>query len=95
MLTQLERSGRVALRYVDSEGKPTERWPHNPNGSHRGVAGITDASGRVLGLMPHPDAFLNPWHHPRALADKREGRDVQAEGLAIFKAGLDAAMDLV
>ena len=93
VLTQLERSGRVALRYVDPEGRPTERWPHNPNGSHRGVAGVTDASGRVLGLMPHPDAFLHPWHHPRALAEKREGREPQPEGLAIFRAGLDAALE--
>ena len=93
VLTQLERSGRVALRYIDPEGRTTERWSHNPNGSHRGVAGVTDASGRVLGLMPHPDAFLHPWHHPRALAEKREGREPQAEGLAIFRAGLDAALE--
>ena len=44
---------------------PTEEWPHNPNGSPRAVAGICDPSGRLFGLMPHPDAYLYPFHHPQ------------------------------
>ncbi len=88
-LARLEARGQVALRYVDEAGQPTEAWPANPNGSARGVAGICDATGRILGLMPHPDAFLYPFHHPdwprrRAELEKRE-----PAGLALFRAGLE------
>jgi phosphoribosylformylglycinamidine synthase len=48
-LDRLEGEGRVLLRYVE-----------NPNGSVRDIAGITDASGRVLGLMPHPECHVDP-----------------------------------
>ena len=48
----------------DAAGNLAERWPENPNGSARAVAGVCDSTGRILGLMPHPDAFLYPWHHP-------------------------------
>ncbi|HET9554674.1 MAG TPA: phosphoribosylformylglycinamidine synthase subunit PurQ [Anaeromyxobacteraceae bacterium] len=87
-LARLERRGQVAFRYLDPEGKPTEAWPHNPNGSARGVAGITDASGRILGLMPHPDAFLYPWHHPDWPRRKKELEAQEPGGLAIFRAGV-------
>ncbi len=46
-LDQLESAGQVAFRYVKPEG--------NPNGSLRDIAGVTDASGRICGLMPHPE----------------------------------------
>jgi phosphoribosylformylglycinamidine synthase len=88
-------SGRVPLRYVDEQGRPTEAWPWNPNGSSAGVASLTDASGRVLGLMPHPDAFLHPWHHP---AWRREGPERVGggiTGLALFESGLEAAREVV
>jgi phosphoribosylformylglycinamidine synthase len=94
-LESLSRAGRVPLRYVGPDGRPTGEWPWNPNGSPAGVASLTDASGRVFGLMPHPDAFLHPWHHPdwrrqgsRRLADR-------PTGLAMFASGLEAARDLV
>jgi phosphoribosylformylglycinamidine synthase len=45
----------VALRYVDSHGKPTEAYPYNPNGSAGGVTGLTTADGRFTILMPHPE----------------------------------------
>jgi phosphoribosylformylglycinamidine synthase subunit PurQ / glutaminase len=46
---------RVVLRYADADGQPTMRHPDNPNGAPDAVAGITDESGLVLGLMPHPE----------------------------------------
>ncbi len=58
------RSRQVAARYIGPDGQPTEEWPHNPNGSPGGVAGICDPSGRLFGLMPHPDAYLYRFHHP-------------------------------
>ncbi|MEZ5987973.1 MAG: phosphoribosylformylglycinamidine synthase subunit PurQ [Planctomycetota bacterium] len=58
-------AGSVALRYVDADGRATDGYPANPNGSLDAIAGLTDATGRVLGLMPHPDRSYLPWHHPR------------------------------
>jgi phosphoribosylformylglycinamidine synthase subunit PurQ / glutaminase len=49
------REGRIALRYVG----------RNPNGSWDDVAGLLDATGRVLGMMPHPEAYVEPFFHPR------------------------------
>jgi phosphoribosylformylglycinamidine synthase len=45
----------VALRFVDDRGAPTERYPHNPNGSPHGITGLTTADGRFTILMPHPE----------------------------------------
>ena len=65
------RSPRATSTPTD---EPTEDWPHNPNGSPRGVAGICDPSGRLFGLMPHPDAYLYPFHHPHWRRRRRSGR---------------------
>ncbi len=95
LLETLERCGQVAARYVDETGAPTETWPDNPNGSPRGVAGVCDPSGRLFGLMPHPDAYLYPFHHPRWERMQANG-DLPAEGagLTIFRNGVDAAAAL-
>ena len=50
----IKRAG-VCLRFVDNDGRPTETYPLNPNGSPKGVTGISAADGRVLALMPHPE----------------------------------------
>ncbi len=71
------------------EGKIAERWPENPNGSALGVAGVCDATGRILGLMPHPDAFLYPWHHPDWPRRRRELEAIEAGGLGFFRAGVE------
>ncbi|MBV4542432.1 phosphoribosylformylglycinamidine synthase [Pseudomonas vlassakiae] len=58
-------SGCVALRYVDNHGKVTEAYPANPNGSPRGITGLTNRDGRVTIMMPHPErmfrAVQNSW----------------------------------
>jgi phosphoribosylformylglycinamidine synthase len=55
----------VALQYADAEtGEPTMEYPANPNGSPLAIAGLTDPSGRILGLMPHPEAYNHPTNHP-------------------------------
>ena len=90
LLERLERQGQLVARYVGPDARPTERWPDNPNGSPRGVAGICDPSGRLFGLMPHPDAYLYPFHHPRwrrgSSGDHQEGA-----GVGLFRNGVDAA----
>ena len=82
----------VPVRYVDDDGRPTEAWPANPNGSDGGAAGLCDPSGRIFGLMPHPDAFLYPFQHPDWFR-RPSGDDGPTEGagLAIFRNGVEAA----
>ena len=63
-LERLFAENLVALQYALPDGSPTEQYPDNPNGSPRGIAGLTDPSGRILGLMPHPEAFNHPTNHP-------------------------------
>ena len=62
----LKDSGQVALRYVDHYGRPTERYPFNPNGSEGGVTGVCSSDGRVTIMMPHPERVFrtvqNSWH---------------------------------
>lgn len=86
-LAALERTGQIALRYVSADGGPAQ-YPDNPNGSQADVAGVCDATGRVLGLMPHPERNITPWHHPRwtRLAPRAEG-----EGLAFYRRLVSAA----
>jgi len=57
-LDRLEGEGRVVFRYVDPQGDATP--DANPNGSQRNIAGICDASRRVVGLMPHPERLTEP-----------------------------------
>jgi len=88
LLDRLEKDGQVAFRYVDPKGKPTEEWPWNPNGSARGVAGLTDRTGNILGLMPHPDAVLYPWHHPDWPRKRAQLEKEEPAGLRLFRAGV-------
>ena len=83
------RSELVALRYLDAEGKPTQDYPCNPNGSTHAVAGLTDPTGRVLGLMPHPDRSYLAAQHPRRLHE--EIRDEDMAGHQLFAALVTAA----
>ncbi len=65
-LACLTASGQVSLVYVDNLGRPTSRYPYNPNGSVQGVTGLTSADGRVTIMMPHPERVFrtvqNSWH---------------------------------
>jgi phosphoribosylformylglycinamidine synthase len=51
------------LRFVDHRGRPTERYPYNPNGSPAGIAGICSTDGRVTALMPHPERVFRTVQH--------------------------------
>ena len=61
-------SAQVALRFVDSQGVATERYPHNPNGSPAGITSVTTLDGRATVLMPHPERVARnvnlSWHPP-------------------------------
>ncbi len=54
---------RVVFRFCDARGQPTMSYPDNPNGAPGGVTGITDDTGLVLGLMPHPERASLPGHY--------------------------------
>jgi len=73
-------NGQVALQYTDENGN-SAGYPYNPNGSIQNIAGICDPTGRVFGMMPHPEAYLFKENHPRFA---RGGR-LEPLGLEIFK----------
>jgi phosphoribosylformylglycinamidine synthase subunit PurQ / glutaminase len=91
VLSRLQRQGQVALRYATAAGTQANgRFPENPNGSVDDIAGICDPSGRVFGLMPHPEAFLHRTNHPRWT---REELPEVGAGLALFKNAVDFARE--
>jgi phosphoribosylformylglycinamidine synthase I len=88
---------QVPLRYLDSQGQPTSDYPANPNGSPGGAAALCDASGKIFGLMPHPEAFLRFTQHPhwtqRREQLRRSGQScpVEGHGLEFFRNAKRAA----
>ncbi len=78
-LAALEQGGHVAYKYVDADGNEGA-YPVNPNGSMAAIAGLTDATGRVMGLMPHPERFVRTTQHPHWTRK----RDVDIDGMTIF-----------
>jgi phosphoribosylformylglycinamidine synthase len=88
---RLDRDRLVAARYLGPDGRPTQEWPWNPNGSAGAVAGICDPSGRIFGLMPHPDAFLYPFQHPQWSRRRLAGDPPpEGDGMRIFRNGISA-----
>ena len=81
MLARLKKNGQVVFQYVDKEGN-LAGYPHNPNGSVDNIAAICDETGRVFGLMPHPEAFQHRTNHP---AWTREELPEEGAGIAIFR----------
>lgn len=81
VLSQIEKENLVAFRYVDENGNPTQKYPDNPNGSINAIVGISDETGRVLGLMPHPECFVRIEQHP----NWRRGDVSKPQGLPLFE----------
>jgi len=66
LLARIESEHLAPVCYCDADYKAaTEEFPANPNGSAHGIAGVCDPSGRLFGLMPHPEAYVHRTHHPR------------------------------
>lgn len=88
VLGRLGAAGQLALRYRplhDGADRPLDAavpFPDNPNGSALNVAGVCDASGRVLGLMPHPERHIDRTQHPRWT--RGEGSE-HGDGLKMFQ----------
>ena len=83
-LDALQSAGQLCLRYATDEGKTSDvPYPLNPNGAQRNVAGVCDETGRVLGLMPHPERHIDFTHHPRWT--RREQQPEHGDGLKMFQ----------
>ncbi len=80
-LEALGKSGQIIFKYVDKDGN-IANYPWNPNGSLDSIAGICDSTGRVIGMMPHPERYIEPTQHPRWT---REGLKAEGDGIAIFR----------
>ncbi|MBI3844541.1 MAG: phosphoribosylformylglycinamidine synthase I [Planctomycetes bacterium] len=87
-LRALEASGQVVLRYVSNAGGEAA-YPDNPNGSQRGIAGVCDPTGRVLGLMPHPERHVSRLQHPHWTRIGDPNAD--GDGLVVFRNAVEYA----
>jgi phosphoribosylformylglycinamidine synthase len=87
LVERIEAAGCAACRYADpATGEATMKFPHNPNGSLNAIAGLCDPTGRIFGLMPHPEAYLFPENHPDWDRQKLRGElPSQGLGLKIFE----------
>lgn len=80
VLDRLDKNGQIVFRYCSAEGALKG---HNPNGSVGNIAGICDPTGRILGLMPHPERHIEYSQHPRWHKEKA------GDGLLILKNGVE------
>jgi len=80
-LERLKNEGYVAFRYVDADGRPGP-FPINPNGAQDDIAALTDATGRVMGMMPHPERFVRWTQHPHWT--RLKDREGFGDGMTIF-----------
>jgi phosphoribosylformylglycinamidine synthase len=85
VLDYLNKNDMVVFRYAHENGAVADEYPANPNGSVEAIAGICDATGRILGLMPHPERHVSYLQHPRWT---RNGKKTSGDGFAIFSNGV-------
>jgi phosphoribosylformylglycinamidine (FGAM) synthase-like amidotransferase family enzyme len=83
ILDRIEEQHLAVLKYSTADyGAPTMEFPLNPNGAENAIAGVCDETGRIMGLMPHPEAFVHRTNHPRWT---REELPEEGDGLLLFK----------
>jgi len=92
---KLLADGLIAMHYTTPSGIPSQEFPHNPNGSQLAISGISDPTGRVLGMMPHPEAALFFTQLPDWIRQKEEKKrtgqpiPTYGPGLSLFKNAID------
>ncbi|MFA6078671.1 MAG: phosphoribosylformylglycinamidine synthase I [Candidatus Omnitrophota bacterium] len=84
----LKKEGLIVFKYAKGPGKDGHH-PYNPNGSVEDIAGICDKSGRIFGLMPHPERHLKASQHPSWTRRGQKGSEAPGDGFKIFKNGVD------
>jgi len=90
VMNRLDGQGQIVLRYATAKGVTAKGlFPDNPNGSLDDIAGICDPSGRIFGLMPHPEAFNHWTNHPNwtvmKVLSKRRGQNWRPEPTPAMK----------
>jgi phosphoribosylformylglycinamidine synthase len=81
VLQGIEAKHLAVVKYSDSQYQsPVMEYPLNPNGSVAAIAGVCDESGRLFGLMPHPEAYIHRTHHPRWTREP----ELPEEGMGLF-----------
>ncbi len=85
VLERLKKNNQIVFQYCDKSGEPAG-YPSNPNGSTDNIAGICDETGRILGLMPHPERHIEFYQHPRWTQTKKKK---PCAGLEIFRNGVN------
>jgi phosphoribosylformylglycinamidine synthase len=84
VLEAIEARHLAVLKYADSGyAAPAMEYPFNPNGSQAAIAGLCDETGRIFGLMPHPEAYVHRTHHPRWT--REEGLPEEGMGLWLYR----------
>lgn len=84
--SEILKNSLNCISYIDKDGNITFEYPFNPNGSELGCAGLIDKSGQILGMMPHPEAYLSLYNHPNWGKIKNLSSDYETgEGIKIFK----------
>ncbi|MCX8014426.1 MAG: phosphoribosylformylglycinamidine synthase subunit PurQ [candidate division WOR-3 bacterium] len=86
-LNTIKENNLITLTYVDEKGKKAG-YPYNPNGSIENIAGICDITGRIFGLMPHPERFVSIYQHPAWHREK-----INPIGLKIFNNAIKYAQE--
>ena len=86
-LERLKDNGQVVFQYCDEKGK-LAGYPYCPNGSTENIAGICDETGRVFGLMPHPERHIQFTQAPRWTASLKKGA---GDGMQVFRNGVEYA----
>jgi phosphoribosylformylglycinamidine synthase len=81
VLEKIERNNQIIFKYVNEKGN-FAGYPYNPNGALLNIAGITNETGNVLGMMPHPERYIFKYQHPRW---QRENLPYIGDGLRIIK----------
>ncbi|RPH97102.1 MAG: phosphoribosylformylglycinamidine synthase I [Calditrichaeota bacterium] len=84
ILAELHKNKQIVFQYVSPTGGAAV-YPDNPNGSTLDIAGICDPTGRVMGLMPHPERHVDPTNHPQWT---RRGLASEGDGVAIFRSAV-------
>lgn len=88
VLERLKKNGQIVFQYSNQKGG-LSAYPDNPNGSQDSIAGICDDTGRILGLMPHPERHIELSQHPRRHSENKQ--KTEGDGLLIFKNGVEYA----
>lgn len=92
ILNTMKKEGLIVFEYVTGNGRPAKGYPDNPNGSTDNIAGICDQTGRVFGLMPHPERHIDNYQHPCWTRKNVKNKEKNTgDGFDIFKNGVEFA----